>query len=687
MPKLPTRLLSALLALPLVALGARAALAVPNTVSFTARITDPVTGQPVTGPLTLKVAVFDAATAGTMVWEETHAGVPVANGLVYTSLGGVDSVNNGLDGAVFDGRPLFAELTVDGDVLSPRIPIEAVPYAVRSAVADTLQGFDPASVQKRVTGTCPTGNYITSVGADGTVTCAPDGVGTGDITGVSAGTGLSGGGATGDVALSVDTAAIQTRVTGTCSTGNFITAIGASGTVTCAPDTVGTGDITAVTAGTGLTGGGASGSVALSVDTSIIQSRVIGTCPTGNFITAVASNGTVTCVAEAGGDITGVTAGAGLTGGGASGAVALSVDTAVIQARVTGVCPTGNFITAVAANGTVTCVAEAGGDITGVTAGAGLTGGGASGAVALSVDTAVIQARVTGACASGYISAIAANGTVTCSPELGTGDITGVTAGTGLTGGGVSGTVGLAVDTTAIQARVTGACASGYISAIAANGTVTCTPDAVGSGDITDVIAGTGLAGGAASGAATLGIANLGVTSAMLAAGAVTAGKIATDAVGSAEIAAGAVGTAEIAANAVTTTQILDGNVTMAKTSAPIGMSSVNPITNNSINGTFTLFPAQTMKADSIGSCFVTAWSQSSTNASFAVQPALLNTTTLAVVLPTVTALVQSDFNFAAQSSAVIPVAAGVTYRPGCYYGAEGYDLSTAECRVSWTCN
>ncbi len=262
-------LLSALLALPLVALGATAAHAVPSTVSFTARITD-TAGAPVTGPLTLKVAVFDAATAGTMVWEETHTDVPVANGLVYASLGGVDTVNNGLDGTVLDGRALFAELTVDGDVLSPRIPIESVPYAVRSAVADTLQGFDPSTVQQRVTGTCTTGNYITAVGADGTVTCAPDGVGTGDITGVTGTGGITGGGQSGAVSLSIDTSVIQARVTGTCTTGNYVTAIAANGSVTCAADGVGTGDITGVTGTGGITGGGQSGAVSLSIDTTVI---------------------------------------------------------------------------------------------------------------------------------------------------------------------------------------------------------------------------------------------------------------------------------------------------------------------------------------------------------------------------------------------------------------------------------
>jgi hypothetical protein len=390
----PQRPLSVLLATALLVIGAPRAHAVPNTVSFTARVTD-AAGGPVTGPLTVRVALYDGPTAGTMLWEETHRDVPVADGLVYASLGAVDPINNGLGGTVFDGRPIYAELTVNGDVLSPRIPIESVPYAVRSAVADKLQGFDPSAVQHRVTGTCPAGNYITAVAPDGSVTCAADVVGIGGIAELVAGGGLTGGGTTGAVSLAVDTSLIQSRVTGTCAAGQYITAIAANGAVTCAADAVGSGDITGVTAGGGLTGGGTTGAVSLAVDTSVIQSRVTGTCATGQYITAIAANGAVTCAADTVG-ISGVTAGNGLTGGGTSGSVSLAVDTSRIQSRVTGTCATGQYITAISANGAVTCAADTVG-ISGVTAGNGLTGGGASGSVTVGIASLGVVSGMIGA--------------------------------------------------------------------------------------------------------------------------------------------------------------------------------------------------------------------------------------------------------------------------------------------------
>jgi cysteine-rich repeat protein len=58
----------------------------------------------------------------------------------------------------------------------------------------------------------------------------------GDVTSVTAGTGLTGGGDTGDVTLNADTTYLQRRVSSTCSAGSSIRTINENGTVVCEPD-------------------------------------------------------------------------------------------------------------------------------------------------------------------------------------------------------------------------------------------------------------------------------------------------------------------------------------------------------------------------------------------------------------------------------------------------------------------
>ncbi|MGA9349147.1 MAG: hypothetical protein WBW48_10125 [Anaerolineae bacterium] len=191
-------------------------------------------GSPVNGTCDFQFSLWDAASGGAQIGTtQTATSVTVSNGLFTVQLD--------FGSAAFTGDARWLEIAVrcpagsgSYTTLTPRQPLTAAPYALyaKGAPWSGLTGI-------------PAG-FADGVDNDTTYT---------------AGTGLT---LTGNQ-FSVNTTVIQARVSGTCASGNAIRVINADGTVTCEPVAGGAGDITAVYAGTGLTGGGTSGEVTLAV--------------------------------------------------------------------------------------------------------------------------------------------------------------------------------------------------------------------------------------------------------------------------------------------------------------------------------------------------------------------------------------------------------------------------------------
>ena len=259
---------------------------VPNLVTFAGRLAGP-NGQPLTGTVGVTFALYKEEQGGAPLWMETQNLQPDKNGHYKVALGAGSA--SGLPAGVFaSGEARWLEVQAEGQQEQPRLLLVSVPYALKAADAETLGG-KPASAFLQAAET-----NQNQGGAAPLVKQPPiHGSGTTNVLSIWTGTSTLGNSkiaqSGNNVGVGTTSPAATLDVNGNGAFRDTLTlfpkgsnpafllngsafSVSNSGLVNFISGQTfpGTGSITGVTAGTGLTGGGTGGSVTLNIDTTKI---------------------------------------------------------------------------------------------------------------------------------------------------------------------------------------------------------------------------------------------------------------------------------------------------------------------------------------------------------------------------------------------------------------------------------
>jgi hypothetical protein len=453
--------------LPLTApmLAQSQAAAIPRLVKFSGIVQD-AQGNPRGGAVGVTFALYKDEQGGAPLWVETQNAQVDAQGHYTVNLGATKS--DGLPQELFtSGEARWLGVQLQGQAEQPRVLLMSVPYALKALDAETIGGRPASSFLLAPAG--PAGSNQSNASPDGTIT----GSGTANFVPQFTGTTTIGNSKIfqtvgGKIGVGTTTPAALLDVKGAGDVRDTLTlfpksthptlsvkgtafAVSSTGVVTFVGGQTfpGAGTVTSVGSGAGLTGGPITGSGTLSiasagVTNAMLQNPSLTVTANGplNGGGSVALGGSVSlglagcasnqilkwngsawaCAADSnsGGTVTSVGSGGGLTGGPITGSGTLSIANAGVT-------------NAMLQNSALT-----------VTANSPLTGGGA---VSLGGSTSL---GLTTSCSSGQM--LKWNGsTWACAADNNSGGtVTSVGSGLGLTGGPITGSGSLSINTSVV---------------------------------------------------------------------------------------------------------------------------------------------------------------------------------------------------------------------------------------------